>query len=206
MHRLIWRADVNPWSCKDVCSASILQPQDFPDHSAHSNQIKDRENENWPPDSAGHCWRNRIHMSVCWDQQDSSPRFLLPLYFSVMFMFICFSLLLYFIISVILTVLIVFSAAGSPSGPDLVSDQLEAILVSDQGYHQVGPPDLCTDMFVLSVTVAFASSLEHVRKQCSIMSRRFQNQMLVQTQLRLVLVLVPECLWETLDTHVHTLS
>lgn len=44
----------------------------------------------------------------------------------------------------------------------LLPDKLEAVLVSDQGYHQVGPPDRCTDMFVLSVTLAFASRLEQV--------------------------------------------
>lgn len=38
-----------------------------------------------------------------------------------------------------------------------------AALVPDQGYHQVGPADHCSDMFILSVTVAFATKLEQVR-------------------------------------------
>ncbi|XP_003444553.1 centrosomal protein of 120 kDa isoform X1 [Oreochromis niloticus] len=51
---------------------------------------------------------------------------------------------------------------GSSSVTDLLPEKLEAILIPDQGYHQVGPADLCTDMFVLSVTVAFATKLEQL--------------------------------------------
>lgn len=51
---------------------------------------------------------------------------------------------------------------GSSSVSDLLPEKLEAILIPDQGYHQVGPADLCTDMFVLSVTVAFATKLEQL--------------------------------------------
>ncbi|XP_059193835.1 centrosomal protein of 120 kDa [Centropristis striata] len=51
---------------------------------------------------------------------------------------------------------------GSPAVTDLLTDKLEATLVPDQGFHQVGPKDLCSDMFVLSVTVAFASKLEQL--------------------------------------------
>ncbi|XP_074527425.1 centrosomal protein of 120 kDa [Halichoeres trimaculatus] len=51
---------------------------------------------------------------------------------------------------------------GSPSVTELLPEKLEASLVPDQGYHQVGPADLCTDMFVLSVTVAFATKLEQL--------------------------------------------
>uniref|UniRef100_A0A3P8U4X6 Centrosomal protein 120 n=1 Tax=Amphiprion percula TaxID=161767 RepID=A0A3P8U4X6_AMPPE len=51
---------------------------------------------------------------------------------------------------------------GSSSVTDLLPDRLEAVLVPDQGYHQVGPADLCTDVFVLSVTVAFATKLEQL--------------------------------------------
>ncbi|KAF6716951.1 Centrosomal protein of 120 kDa [Oryzias melastigma] len=51
---------------------------------------------------------------------------------------------------------------GSSSVTDLLPDKLEAVLISDQGYHQVGPPDRCVDMFVLSVTLAFASRLEQL--------------------------------------------
>ncbi|KAK9522017.1 hypothetical protein VZT92_018513 [Zoarces viviparus] len=51
---------------------------------------------------------------------------------------------------------------GPPAVTDLLPDQLEASLVPDQGYHQVGPAELCSDMFVLSVTVAFATKLEQL--------------------------------------------
>ncbi|MEQ2165069.1 hypothetical protein GOODEAATRI_013276 [Goodea atripinnis] len=52
--------------------------------------------------------------------------------------------------------------SGSASVTDLLPDKLEAQLIQDQGYHQVGPADRCTDMFVLSVTVAFATKLEQL--------------------------------------------
>ncbi|XP_017288610.1 centrosomal protein of 120 kDa isoform X2 [Kryptolebias marmoratus] len=51
---------------------------------------------------------------------------------------------------------------GSASGPGLLPDGLQAKLVPDQGYHQVGPADVCSDMFVLSVTVAFGTKLEQL--------------------------------------------
>ncbi|XP_061585706.1 centrosomal protein of 120 kDa-like [Cololabis saira] len=51
---------------------------------------------------------------------------------------------------------------GSPSVPELLPENLQAVLVSDLGHHQVGPPDRCSDMFLLSVTVAFASKLEQL--------------------------------------------
>ncbi|KAM7018354.1 centrosomal protein of 120 kDa [Tautogolabrus adspersus] len=51
---------------------------------------------------------------------------------------------------------------GSPSVTDLLPDKLEATLIPDQGYHQVGPADFCSEMFVLSVTVAFATKLEQL--------------------------------------------
>ena len=57
----------------------------------------------------------------------------------------------------------VSAVPGSPAVTDLLPDKLEATLVPDQGYHQVGPADHCSDMFVLSVTVAFATKLEQVR-------------------------------------------
>ncbi|XP_069562020.1 centrosomal protein of 120 kDa [Brachyistius frenatus] len=50
----------------------------------------------------------------------------------------------------------------STSATHLLSDRLEAVLISDQGYHQVGPADLCADIFILSVTVAFATKLEQL--------------------------------------------
>ncbi|XP_045890052.1 centrosomal protein of 120 kDa-like [Micropterus dolomieu] len=51
---------------------------------------------------------------------------------------------------------------GSPAVTDLLPENLEAALIPDQGYHQVGPADHCSDMFVLSVTVAFATKLEQL--------------------------------------------
>ena len=44
----------------------------------------------------------------------------------------------------------------------LLPERLEAVLVQQEGYHQIGPPELCCDMFLLSVTVAFATKLEQV--------------------------------------------
>uniref|UniRef100_A0A8C9U6P1 Centrosomal protein 120 n=1 Tax=Scleropages formosus TaxID=113540 RepID=A0A8C9U6P1_SCLFO len=38
----------------------------------------------------------------------------------------------------------------------------DVVLREDEGYHQIGPPDCCTDFFVLSVTVAFATNLEQL--------------------------------------------
>ncbi|XP_034452681.1 centrosomal protein of 120 kDa isoform X1 [Hippoglossus hippoglossus] len=51
---------------------------------------------------------------------------------------------------------------GSPAAAELLPDKLEAELISDQGFHQVGPAGHCSDMFVLSVTVAFATKLEQL--------------------------------------------
>lgn len=39
---------------------------------------------------------------------------------------------------------------------------MEAVLIRDRGYHQIGPADHCSDMFILSVTLAFATKLEQV--------------------------------------------
>ncbi|XP_062854380.1 centrosomal protein of 120 kDa isoform X2 [Trichomycterus rosablanca] len=51
---------------------------------------------------------------------------------------------------------------GSPVIANLESIKLEAVLNEEEGYHQIGPADLCKDFFVLSVTVAFASRLEQL--------------------------------------------
>ncbi|KAL7885082.1 hypothetical protein AOLI_G00078520 [Acnodon oligacanthus] len=51
---------------------------------------------------------------------------------------------------------------GSPVLASLESVKLEAVLNEDEGYHQIGPADLCKDMFILSVTVAFATNLEQL--------------------------------------------
>ncbi|XP_051950494.1 centrosomal protein of 120 kDa-like [Xyrauchen texanus] len=52
--------------------------------------------------------------------------------------------------------------AGSPVLVPLDSGNLKAVLNEEEGFHQIGPVDLCTDMFVLSVTVAFATKLEQL--------------------------------------------
>ncbi|XP_029017048.1 centrosomal protein of 120 kDa isoform X2 [Betta splendens] len=54
---------------------------------------------------------------------------------------------------------------GSPAINELLPEKLESVLISDQGYHQIGPADHCSDMFVLSVTVAFATKLEQLFPQ-----------------------------------------
>lgn len=54
-------------------------------------------------------------------------------------------------------------SAGAPVITSLESVKLEVILNEDEGYHQIGPADLCKDLFVLSVTVAFATRLEQVK-------------------------------------------
>ncbi|KAG7259849.1 hypothetical protein CRUP_023333 [Coryphaenoides rupestris] len=51
---------------------------------------------------------------------------------------------------------------GAVAVADLLPERLEAVLVQEQGYHQVGPPEQCSDMFILSLTLAFASKLEQL--------------------------------------------
>uniref|UniRef100_A0A673ZJI0 Centrosomal protein of 120 kDa n=1 Tax=Salmo trutta TaxID=8032 RepID=A0A673ZJI0_SALTR len=51
---------------------------------------------------------------------------------------------------------------GSPVSSNLLPEKLEAVLKEDEGYHQIGHQDYCTDLFVLSVTVAFATKLEQL--------------------------------------------
>ncbi|KAM9810498.1 centrosomal protein of 120 kDa [Neosynchiropus ocellatus] len=51
-------------------------------------------------------------------------------------------------------------AAATVAG--LLPERLEAVLVPDHGYHQVGPADHCRDMFVLSVTVVCVNELERL--------------------------------------------
>lgn len=38
-----------------------------------------------------------------------------------------------------------------------------AVLNEEGGYHQIGPAGFCTDFFIMSVTIAFATQLEQVR-------------------------------------------
>ncbi|XP_071013436.1 centrosomal protein of 120 kDa [Oncorhynchus clarkii lewisi] len=51
---------------------------------------------------------------------------------------------------------------GSPVLSNLLPEKLEAVLKEDEGYLQIGHQDYCTDLFVLSVTVAFATKLEQL--------------------------------------------
>ncbi|XP_035665756.1 centrosomal protein of 120 kDa-like [Branchiostoma floridae] len=52
-----------------------------------------------------------------------------------------------------------FRAKDSPPRDDIDPRTLKARLNEEEGYYQVGPADRCTQHFVLSVTVAFASNL-----------------------------------------------
>lgn len=38
-----------------------------------------------------------------------------------------------------------------------------AVLNEEGGFHQIGAADRCTDFFIMSVTIAFATQLEQVR-------------------------------------------
>ncbi|KAJ7993772.1 hypothetical protein DPEC_G00258170 [Dallia pectoralis] len=51
---------------------------------------------------------------------------------------------------------------GSPVLSSLLPEKLVALLKEDEGYHQIGHQDHCTEFFVLSVTVAFATKLEQL--------------------------------------------
>uniref|UniRef100_A0AAY4D0G7 C2 domain-containing protein n=1 Tax=Denticeps clupeoides TaxID=299321 RepID=A0AAY4D0G7_9TELE len=59
-----------------------------------------------------------------------------------------------------------FKAKKAPPRPGIElcfkSDLVCAFLNEEEGYHQIGPADSCTDLFVLSVTVAFAAKLEQL--------------------------------------------
>ena len=50
---------------------------------------------------------------------------------------------------------------ASLSGLD--AKDIVAVLNEEGGYHQIGPAEYCTDFFVMSVTIAFATQLEQVR-------------------------------------------
>lgn len=63
-----------------------------------------------------------------------------------------------------------FKARGAPprdgkvpaSLPGLDPKNLVAVLNEEGGYHQIGPAERCTDAFVMSVTIAFATQLEQL--------------------------------------------
>lgn len=47
-----------------------------------------------------------------------------------------------------------------------------AVLNEEGGYHQIGPAEYCTDSFIMSVTIAFATQLEQVRL---VIHKEFEN-------------------------------
>ncbi|XP_038660935.1 centrosomal protein of 120 kDa isoform X2 [Scyliorhinus canicula] len=49
---------------------------------------------------------------------------------------------------------------------DLNPKTLTAILNEEESYYQIGPPEYCTDFFMLSVTIAFATQLEQIHLCC----------------------------------------
>ncbi|XP_015221272.2 centrosomal protein of 120 kDa [Lepisosteus oculatus] len=51
---------------------------------------------------------------------------------------------------------------ATPPLSNLDPSKLIAMLNEEEGYHQIGPRDYCSDFFVLSVTVAFATQLEQL--------------------------------------------
>ncbi|KAK2507418.1 hypothetical protein MC885_014461, partial [Smutsia gigantea] len=63
-----------------------------------------------------------------------------------------------------------FKAKGAPprdgkvpaSFSGLGPKDIVAVLNEEEGYHQIGPAEYCTDSFILSVTIAFATQLEQL--------------------------------------------
>ncbi|XP_042530326.1 centrosomal protein of 120 kDa isoform X1 [Dipodomys spectabilis] len=63
-----------------------------------------------------------------------------------------------------------FKAKGAPprdgkvlaSLPGLDPKDIVAVLNEEGGYHQIGPAEYCTDSFIMSVTIAFATQLEQL--------------------------------------------
>ncbi|XP_066567429.1 centrosomal protein of 120 kDa [Amia ocellicauda] len=51
---------------------------------------------------------------------------------------------------------------ATPLLSNLDPSKLLPLLNEEEGYHQIGPPDYCSDIYVLSVTVAFAAQLEQL--------------------------------------------
>eukprot|EP00070_Physeter_catodon_P016853 XP_023975640.1 centrosomal protein of 120 kDa isoform X3 [Physeter catodon] len=67
-----------------------------------------------------------------------------------------------------------FKAKGAPprdgrvpaSLSGLDAKDIVAVLNEEGGYHQIGPADCCTDFFMMSVTIAFATQLEQIHLCC----------------------------------------
>lgn len=85
-------------------------------------------------------------------------------------------------------------SAGSPITTKLESLKLEVILNEDEGYHQIGPADLCKDLFVLSVTVAFATRLEQVINKCARLWMPYFNP--VESSCRKVPLVITDNVWD----------
>ncbi|ELV11203.1 Centrosomal protein of 120 kDa [Tupaia chinensis] len=66
-----------------------------------------------------------------------------------------------------------FKAKGAPprdgkvpaSLSELDPKDIVAVLNEEGGYHQIGPAEYCTDAFILSVTIAFATQLEQLKQK-----------------------------------------
>lgn len=55
-----------------------------------------------------------------------------------------------------------------------------AVLNEEGGYHQIGPAEYCTDFFIMSVTIAFATQLEQVRLSLRlVIHKELDNRFLV---------------------------
>lgn len=63
-----------------------------------------------------------------------------------------------------------FKARKAPPR-QVLTDKLQLVLNEEEGYHQLGPADSCTDLYVLSVTVACASKLEQLIGRTTELSR-----------------------------------
>ena len=59
------------------------------------------------------------------------------------------------------------------SGIDIRS--LKPILNEAEGFYQIGPRDKCTEHYVLSVTIAFATNLPQVRNFYQILIKEVIN-------------------------------
>ncbi|XP_032482488.1 centrosomal protein of 120 kDa isoform X4 [Phocoena sinus] len=67
-----------------------------------------------------------------------------------------------------------FKAKGAPprdgkvpaSLSGLDAKDIVAVLNEEGGYHQIGPAEYCTDFFMMSVTIAFATQLEQIHLCC----------------------------------------
>lgn len=73
----------------------------------------------------------------------------------------------------------IFSTVNSDSSTSSIDPRLlKPILNENEGFYQIGPPGSCKDIFVISVTVAFAANLPHVSIYCNslhlIIKRHFQ--------------------------------